>query len=339
MFKIKITKPFRFFVIGLVGLAVVAVVVFNILWGSPIIAVDGEFTIADGSSADKVWTDLVELNYFENVLPLYYYSWRLEASNDLKSGSYDMTKGEHVRSLIARFVSGDSSSEELSITYPEGFTLEQIAARTASTGIGTAATFKADAQPSNYVSQFPILKGIPAQRDLEGYLFPDTYRVFVDDEPKDVIQRMLTVFNGKFSQELRDEAVAQGRTLDQIVIMASIIEREVISDEDMGMVAGVLWKRFDEGIGLAADATVRYALGKWNKPLTVNDLDIDSPYNTRKWRGLPPGPISNPGVRSIQAAVRPAASQNYYYLSTPEGKTIFSKTLDEHNTNKYKYLR
>ena len=123
------------------------------------------------------------------------------------------------------------------------------------------------------------------------------------------------------------------------MIMASIIEREVQSDKDMGVVSGVLWKRFDEGMGLDVDATVRYALEKWDEPLTVQDLAIESPYNTRKWRGLPPGPISNPGLRAIQAAVQPEKSPYYYYLSAPTGETIFSKNLSEHNTNKYKYLR
>jgi UPF0755 protein len=121
--------------------------------------------------------------------------------------------------------------------------------------------------------------------------------------------------------------------------MASIIEREVISDDDMAMVSGVLWKRFDEGMGLDADATVRYALKKWDEPLTIQDLQIDSPYNTRRYRGLPPGPICNPGLRALIAAIRPQASEYYYYLSTPEGETVFARTNDEHNNNKAKYLR
>lgn len=121
--------------------------------------------------------------------------------------------------------------------------------------------------------------------------------------------------------------------------MASIIEREVISNEDMALVSGVLWQRFDDDVGLAADATVRYALDKWDAPLTAADLQSDSPYNTRRFKGLPPGPISNPGLRALIASVRPEASDFYYYLSSPSGETIFSRTLDEHNTNKAKHLR
>ena len=121
--------------------------------------------------------------------------------------------------------------------------------------------------------------------------------------------------------------------------MASIVEREVIGDDDMALVSGVLWSRNDDGAGLDADATVRYALNKPKGPLTQVDLDSSSPYNTRRFRGLPPGPISNPGLRALTAAVRPEQSDFYYYLSAPSGETIFSKTNDEHNANKVKYLR
>jgi UPF0755 protein len=112
-----------------------------------------------------------------------------------------------------------------------------------------------------------------------------------------------------------------------------------VSDNDLARVAGVLWQRYEDGVGLDADATVRYALNKWDGPLTVADLASDSPYNTRRWKGLPPGPISNPGLRAILAAAHPEKTDYYYYLSTPQGETIFSKTNEEHNQNKAKYLR
>lgn len=339
MSKIVITKPLRFYLLALVILVIVVVVLGNIFWGKPIVLMTGEFVIAEGSSANQTWSNLVDGGYLDRVMPLYFYSWRQNAANNLKSGTYSLQRGEHAKDVIVRFVAGDATSAELTITYPEGFTLKQIAARTAAQEIGTVETFIASSKPKNFSNQFPILKNIPAQRDLEGYLFPDTYRVFVDDEPEDVIQRMLGNWNEKFSLSLRNKAKAQGRTIDQIMTMASIVEREVISDKDMALVAGVLWKRFDEGMGLDADATVRYALNKWDKPLTVQDLADDSPYNTRKWQGLPPGPISNPGLRAIQATVQPEASEYYYYLSAPSGETIFSRNLDEHNRNKAKHLR
>lgn len=148
---------------------------------------------------------------------------------------------------------------------------------------------------------------------------------------------MLANFNAKVTQELRDEAKAQNRTLDEIVIMASIIEKEVQSAEDMALVSGVLWKRIDDNEGLYADATLEYIVNK-DGELTVGDLLKDTPYNTRKYRGLPPGPISNPGLSAILAAIRPQKSDYYYYLTAKDGDTVFAKTNDEHNRNKAKYL-
>jgi len=338
--KIVITNPWRLISLGLLILLIIlGIFTFKIFWGSTTIQTTAEFTIEEGSSARTIWSNMVDLGFSESALPWYLHSWRLQAANNIKSGTYSLSQGERIPNVIKRFVAGDAHTDELSITYPEGFTLQQIAARTAAQKIGTVDAFIQKATPASHVKDFPVISGIPTNHDLEGYLFPDTYRVFIDDQPTDVIKRMLANFNAKFSPGLRDEAAAQGRSIHQIVTMASIVEREVISDQDMATVSGILWQRFDDGVGLDADATVRYALDKWDKPLTYQDLQDNSPYNTRKWKGLPPGPISNPGLRALQAAVRPVPSDYYYYLSAPSGETIFSQTLEEHNTNKAKYLR
>lgn len=299
----------------------------------------GEITIAQGQSAAAVWRTLAAEGYTSSALPWRYWGWRLDAATKLQAGTYRIERQEKVRDVVQRFLSGDISPDELTITYPEGFTLEQIAERTAARGIGTKEQFLSAARPHQLVEKFPLLKEIPAGRDLEGYLFPDTYRVAETDTPESIVERLVANFHRRLTPELREAAQASGRSIDQIVIMASIIEREVLTDEDMVIVSGVLWKRNDDGVGLDADATVRYALNKWDDPLTVQDLASDSPYNTRRWRGLPPGPISNPGLRALQAAIYPEPSDYYYYLSAPDGRTIFSKTLDEHNANKAKYLR
>ena len=149
--------------------------------------------------------------------------------------------------------------------------------------------------------------------------------------------RMLGNFDRKVTKEIRDEAVAQGRTLDDVINMASIVEKEVLHKQDMGVVSGILWKRLDNKEGLYTDATLEYIVNK-NGELTVQDLAKDTPYNTRKYRGLPPTPIDNPGLLAILAALRPEKSEYYYYLTNKEGETIFAKTNEEHNRNKVKYL-
>ncbi|MEX1997482.1 MAG: endolytic transglycosylase MltG [Candidatus Andersenbacteria bacterium] len=337
---IQIEQPLRF------SLFVIIIVVFILgtsWWlvsGGSVIRHSGEITVAPGDPAQRVWEEMVAQRFTRSTLPWRYYAWRAEAAAAIQAGTYQLEVGESVAAVIERFKRGETLPDELSITYPEGFTLEQMAARTAAKNISSESEFKEKAVPLGYATQFPFLQDIPSARTtLEGYLFPDTYRVFDDDTAHDVITRMLSNFEQKFTDDLRREAAASGRSLDQIVIMASIIEREVISDDDMALVSGVLWKRFDEDIGLDADATIRYALNAWDKALTVTDLALDSPYNTRRYRGLPPGPISNPGLRALAAAVRPEESEYYYYLSAPTGETIFSRTNDEHNVNKAKYLQ
>lgn len=336
----EVTNPRRFRLVIATAVAVGALICFS-AWryiaADVPLAHGGEFVVPEGTSAAAVWAALVEQDYTSRTLPWRFHAWRQAAAARLKAGTYQLERGEAISAVITRFVSGDTSPDELTLTFPEGFTVEQMAERTAAKNIGLKEEFIAAARPSDFADQYSFLADIPDKRNLEGYLFPDTYQVFADDAPADVIARQLATFNKKTSEA--NIAATPERSLDQIIIMASIIEREVLSDNDLARVAGVLWQRNDDGVGLDADATVRYALNKWDEPLTVNDLASDSPYNTRRWKGLPPGPISNPGLRAILAAANPEKTDYYYYLSTPQGETIFSKTNDEHNQNKVKYLR
>ncbi len=176
-------------------------------------------------------------------------------------------------------------------------------------------------------------------KDLEGTLFPDTYRFYTNAEASDVVQKMTDDFNVKAAPLLQgDEANA---TSDLIV--ASIIEKEVADPDDQKIVAGILWKRLKAHMPLQADATACYAM-QATEPLTTPDcttldLKIDSPYNTYLYKGLPPGPIGNPGITAIQAAVAPTSSPYWFYISDPKtGKTIFARTIDEQHQNTVKYL-
>ncbi len=332
----QITNPRRFTLTLLILGVVTGAGIWRYSTADVAMAKSGEVVIAAGAPARAVWDKLVKEGYTTRTLPWRYQAWRADAAAHLQAGTYTVERGERISEVLNRFVSGDTSPDEFTITYPEGFTIEQMAERTAAKGIGTKEAFLAAAQPARFAEHYPFLKAIPAERSLEGYLFPDTYQVFADDTPDDVIKRMLTTFEQKVVFDTLISSSA--RSLDEIIIMASIIEREVLSDDDMALVSGVLWSREEDGAGLDADATVRYALKKWDEPLTATDLRSDSPYNTRRWKGLPPGPISNPGLRAITAAANPEESDFYYYLSTSTGETIFSKTNDEHNQNKAKHL-
>lgn len=335
---IRITNPKRFFVF-LLAIIIVFFVAYKLVWGSSLMAKSGEITVAAGQSAGSVARGLVDQGFMSRVLPWRFYSWRSGTAAKIKAGTYHVEKGERVPEIISRMVAGDTLPDELTITYPEGFTLEQMAERTAAHKIGTKEEFIEAANPDDYMDRYPYLRELANTRTLEGYLFPDTYQVFPDDESVNVVDRMLNNFDRKVTEDLRQEAAQASRKLDQVIIMASIIERESMRDDDKALISGILWKRLDTGAGLAADATLRYVLKKSDGALTAEDLAWDSPYNTRKYRGLPPGPISNPGLKAILAATHPEKSDYYYYLHTPDGQTMFAKTNDEHNRNKAKYLK
>lgn len=257
----------------------------------------------------------------------------------LKPGKYAFSKISVAR--LGRDLARGSNFER-AITIPEGWNNREIQAYFAKEGLGqgvSLAELDGNEGLKKFSDKFTFLREVPSSGGLEGYLFPDTYRIFQDADTEKIIGRMLENFDKKISPELRQEITRQKKTIFEIVTMASLIEKEVVSDEDRALVSGVLWRRLDLGIGLQVDATIAYITGKKTTKIPAGDLQIDSPYNTYKYRGLPIGPVSNPGLSAIKAAIYPQKSPYLYYLSAPDGRTIFSRTLEEHNTAKAKYLR
>jgi UPF0755 protein len=183
------------------------------------------------------------------------------------------------------------------------------------------------------------LKDKPKSLNLEGYIFPDSYKIRKEETIEDIINKTLQNFDKKVTPELRQEIEKQNKTIFEIITMASLLEKEVKTLEDKKIVSGILWKRLENNMPLQVDATISFITGKKDANISIEETKIDSPYNTYKYKGLPLGPISNPGLESIIAAIYPESSDYWYYLSTPEGETVFSKTLEEHNIAKAKYLK
>ena len=194
-------------------------------------------------------------------------------------------------------------------------------------------------RPKDFSQEFDFLKDKPIYFGLEGYLFPDTYEIAKGESIDNIVRRMLSNFDSKFKQEMRDEVQGQGRAISEIITMASLIEKEVKTLEDKKIVSGILWKRLGVSMPLQVDATIVYLTGKKTTKVSIEETQIDSPYNTYRNKGLPLGPIANPGLDSILASIYPEENEYWYYLSTPDGKTIFSKTLKEHNSAKARYLK
>lgn len=190
-------------------------------------------------------------------------------------------------------------------------------------------------QISELLNKAGVLEGESLLTDLEGYLFPDTYEFFIPSSAELVVKRMKENFNNKVLP-----LVSVDDDLSDIIKVASMIEREVPNPEDRRIVSGIIWKRLRNSYPLQIDATICYVKFDPCYPLSRDDLSKDSPYNTYTRKGLPPTPISNPGLDAIKAAINPKDSVYWFYLSDPEtGKTIFSVDLDEHNSNIVKYLK
>ncbi|QQG45626.1 MAG: endolytic transglycosylase MltG [Candidatus Sungiibacteriota bacterium] len=259
-------------------------------------------------------------------------------ASDLKPGNYVFFNSAAIPSVVRDLVRGGTN--EIALTIPEGWSTKDIARYLESRGLGTYHDLLKliSVQPPG-LDKFDFLKDKPKNAGLEGYLFPDTYRVFKNAVPEDIVVKMLENFDKKLGPELRQEISRQGKTTFEIITTASLIEKEVVSDEDRALVSGILWKRLETGVGLQVDATINYITGKKTTKISREETQIDSLYNTYKYRGLPPGPIANPGLSAIRAAIYPQESPYLYYLSTPNGQTIFSTTLEEHNLAKAKYLK
>jgi|SRR3989344_3337318 len=289
------------------------------------------FKVEKGQSAEAIAENLKSAGLIKNPFIFRLYVYLGLGQYALKPGEYEFSPAMPIRDIADAIVIGGTN--EVLITIPEGFTLAQIEDRLVVAKIaknGEVVNFKFTALPS-------LLSDKPKIASLEGYLFPDTYRFFKDAALSDIMGKMVANLDAKITPELKLAIKNSNRDIFQILTMASLIEKEVKSDADRKLVSGILWKRLEAKVPLQVDATLVYITGR--KEIYDADKKINSLYNTYYYRGLPKGPIANPGLSAIKAAVYPQSSPYWYYLSAKDGTTIFSKTLEEHNSNKTKYLR
>lgn len=233
---------------------------------------------------------------------------------------------------------------EKTLRVVEGYRNSDIADLLVENNLATAAEF-AKAQQNYDTSKFSFLASKPANLDLEGYLYPDTYRVFASSTAEEIITKMLSNFDKKLTPQMRADIKASGKTVNEIITMASIIEKEApISykngdNQDAKIISGIFWHRLKTGQPLQSCATLAYVLGVNKEQYSEADTKTESSYNTYIKKGLPPGPISNPGILAIEAAIYPISS-DYNYFLTPSGsqKIVYASTYEEHLRNKNKYL-
>jgi len=249
----------------------------------------------------------------------------LGESTNLKAGEYELSPHLSLIEIIDKLARGDAVSHW--VTIPEGYTLEQIARTLAKQRMAEERRFLKLARAGADVFDGP--EWLP-RGSLEGYLFPDTYRIKAGASEKAILRAMLATFEEKVVKELSHDLRQSPFSLEQVVILASLIEREARVPEDRPLISAVLHNRLKDGMRLQVDATVLYAMGRHKSKVTYDDLKTPSRYNTYRHAGLPPGPICNPGLSAIEAALRPAKKEYLFYVARPDGSHIFSRTYAEH---------
>jgi UPF0755 protein len=267
-----------------------------------------------------------------------------EKSNKIKAGKYSIGGNNTLANLVEILIAGEQKSNTARIKIIEGWNLNEINDYLIKNNLTPKNNFLelSKHKISDWQFDFPpplFLKDAPLNADLEGYLFPDTYEIYNNSGGDELIKKMMDNLDLKMDQNIRSEIARQNKSVYEILTMASLIQKEV-KTKDMNLVSGIFWKRLKNNQRLQSCATLAYILGVNKEQYSYQDTTIDSPYNTYRNNGLPPGPICNPGLDAIKAAVYPKESDYLFFLTRPDtGETVFSATLDEHNINKEKYLK
>jgi UPF0755 protein len=274
-----------------------------------------EITVEVGTGFSGLSDQLAEEGAIRSAFWFKVYTYLEGSASDLKAGTYLVEPDMSYANLVDRFVDG-TIGEDISLTIPEGYTSKQIGETVAERFNITLAQWNA------------------ADLSNEGYLFPDTYRFLPEVTAAEIVEKMRSTFNKKTA----DLEPYGEYSMNDWVIIASILEREVQSGDDMAMVADIIYKRLDIGMALQMDSTVNYFTGKDTPSISFADRDIDNPYNTYLYPGLPPGPISNPGLAALVGAAQPESNDYFYFLTDAEGNVHYAVTYDEHLANKSRYL-
>ncbi len=310
------------------------------------------FVIEKGEGVNEISQHLKEQNFIRSKFVFESYIWLRNLQSKFQAGEHKLRQNMTIEE-IARVLTSGKPVGERDIKIIEGWSNREIADYLEKEQILKKDIFLEIVK--NYklqITNYKFLEDKPESATLEGYLFPDTYRIYSeipnellnDKDPKTalaehIIKKMLDNFDRKLTPELRNEIARQKKKIFEIVTMASIIENEVRGSEDRAMVSDIFWRRLKAGMPLQADSTVNYVTGKSAVRASLDDIDVDSPYNTYKYPGLPAGPIGNPGLDAIRAAIYPKPNNYWYFLTTEDGKVIYSRNFEEHKANRAKYLK
>jgi UPF0755 protein len=326
-------------------LAVIIVLVLVLAAGTVLVIVNSEkpykgyeaaeqfVDVPPGASPNAIGRRLAAAGVVRDLPTFRYALSRSGQARRLKAGEYRFERPLRPGEVIDMLARGAVYLRP--VTFREGLSIRQMAAVYEQSGFGKAADFTAAASNGSFINDLD-----PAARDLEGYLFPNTYSLPRRATAAQLVEQMVMAFRAALSPDLTSRATARGLSVRELVTLASIVEKETGKSEERALVAAVYSNRLRIGMGLQCDPTVIYALeraGRYTGNLTREDLRFDSPYNTYRYAGLPPGPIAAPGRASLEATAAPADVPYIYFVSRNDGSHAFASSLDEHNRNVFEY--
>lgn len=300
-------------------------------------------TVSENESVGEIASELESQGLIGSAWWFKILTQVLGRSRHIVAGEYYLPQDMHIINIINVLSGGLNPASDVTARLLEGWTIKEMDQYVMQQGFFGAHKFLEYAGDKAVVQELTanqaVLKDAWVAGNLEGYLFPDTYRINKQLGAKSLIKKMIENFTDKYTPALLSQTQAQGYSVHNIITMASVVEREAQAEVDKAMVADIFWRRIKVGMPLQADSTVNYATGKYSPAVSSQDLKVDSLYNTYKYKGLPPGPIGNPGISAITAALNPKPNKYWFFLTTPQGKVIYSETFTEHVKNKQRYLR
>lgn len=334
----------KIFLIGLsgIGLAFLAGLLFWYLHGIPDRELSREGKVIEvvlGENAFEVGEKLYREKLVSSPYRFLFEAYRSGNVKKLQAGKYLVKPGETIRDIVRKMAAGEVLPKTIRVTFPEGWRVKKMADRlTAHSFPGEEFLSRSILGVSDYKKDFLFLESIPNDLPLEGFLFPDTYDIPIGSDADDIIRMMLRNFDRRLSESgVFEDIRMKKKTLQDAVTLASLLESEVRSESDRKMVADLFLRRIEAGQPLQSCATLQYVLGVDRVKYSIEETKTPSLYNTYLHPGFPPGPVNNPGIASLRAALDPTPNPYWFFLSNPEtGETVFSKDFEEHKRNKEK---
>lgn len=295
--------------------------------------------IPSGSNTTNIADILFENNLIKDTRTFKYYAKYTEKDSQLKAGTYVLSKSMNVDELLDSLIKGGSSGNTENVTIIEGLIIEDAAISIAEQlNLSSEKLVELMSNASLYKNDYEFLKDNPEIETLQGYLMPDTYNVYINATEEDIVNILLTQFDDFYKEQIKPKMENSNLNFQEIMTLASIVEKEALLDEERDEIAKVFLNRLDIDMKLQSCATVNYAHGEWKERLTYDDIAIDSPYNTYVIEGLPPSPINSPGKVSIIATLEPADVDYLYFVAKGDGSHYFSKNYDDHIHAAEEYL-